>query len=175
MSRCPITYEELKGGKYSLKGLRKLSPKLKFLNVFPYSADDQVREAIARAAKMSIQGVQPKLSVRLNVRNETFEIVDTGGRYILKPQTQNFREVPENEDATFSISQYCSINIRAGFSRDHYLLEVCYQKFSYLSYLTKTKDDQHEPCKQRIAQELITDGLEKENRIFFERFSSVDF
>ena len=33
------------------------------LKDFPYSADEQVREAIARAAKMSIQGVQPKLRV----------------------------------------------------------------------------------------------------------------
>ena len=82
MSRCPITYEECKGRKYSTNGLKKLSPKLNALKDFPYSAEEQVREAIARAAKMSIQGVQPKLSVRLNVKKEIFEIVDTGGRYI---------------------------------------------------------------------------------------------
>ena len=78
MSRCPITYEKCEGGKYSLKGLKKLSPRLKNLKDLPFSAEDQVREAIARATKMSIQGVQPKLSVRLNVKNEIFEIVDTG-------------------------------------------------------------------------------------------------
>jgi len=33
MSRCPITYEECEGGKYSLKGLKKLSPKLKNFSV----------------------------------------------------------------------------------------------------------------------------------------------
>ena len=79
MSRCPITYEKCEGGKYSLRGLKKLSPKLKSLKTFPFSAEGQVREAVARAAKMSIQGVQPKLSVRLNVKNEIFEIMDTGG------------------------------------------------------------------------------------------------
>ena len=110
MRPCPITYEECEGGKYSLKGLKKLSPRLKSLKDFPFSAEDQVREAIARAAKMSIQGVQPKLSVRLNVRNEIFEIVDTGGRYILKPQTENYREVPENEDVTMRLAELIGID-----------------------------------------------------------------
>lgn len=47
MNRCPITYEECEGGKYSLKGLKKLSPRLKSLKDFPLSAEEQVREAIA--------------------------------------------------------------------------------------------------------------------------------
>jgi len=111
MNRCPITYEECESGKYSLKGLRKLSPKLKSLKDFPFSAEDQVREAIARAAKMSIQGVQPKLSVRINIKNEIFEIVDTGGRYIFKPQTQNYREVPENEDVTMRLANLIGIDV----------------------------------------------------------------
>ena len=110
MRRCPITYEECEGGKYSLKGLKKLSPRLKSLKDFPFSAEDQVREAIARAAKISIQGAQPKLSVGLNLRNEIFEIVDTGGRYIFKPQTQNYREVPENEDVTMRLAKFIGID-----------------------------------------------------------------
>jgi len=111
MSRCPITYEECEGDRYSLKGLKKLSPKLKSLRDFPFSAEDQVREAIARAAKMSIQGVQPKLNVRLNLKNEIFEIVDTDGRYIFKPQTQNYREVPENEDVTMRLANLIGIDV----------------------------------------------------------------
>jgi len=111
MGRCPITYEECEDSKYSLKGLKKLSPRLSSLKDFPYSAEDQVREAIARAAKMSIQGVQPKLSVRLNVKNEIFEIVDTRGRFIFKPQTQNYREVPENEDVTMRLAALIGIDV----------------------------------------------------------------
>jgi serine/threonine-protein kinase HipA len=111
MSRCPITYEECEGGKYSLKGLKKLSPKLKNLKDFPFSAEEQVKEAIARAAKMSIQGVQPKLSVRLDLKKEIFEIVDTGGRYIFKPQTTNYREVPENEDVTMRLAELIGIYV----------------------------------------------------------------
>ena len=110
MRQCPITYDECDVGKYSLKGLKKLSPTLKSLKDFPFSAEDQVREAIARAAKMSIQGVQPKLSVRLNLRHKIFEIVDRGGRYIFKPQTMNYREVPENEDVTMRLAKLIGIN-----------------------------------------------------------------
>ncbi len=111
MNRCPITYEKCADGKYSLKGLKKLSPRLRSLKDFPFSAEDQVREAIARASKMSIQGVQPKLSVRLNVKNEVFKIVDTGGHYIFKPQTINYREVPENEDVTMRLAELIGIDV----------------------------------------------------------------
>ncbi|CAB1085458.1 FIG00760960: hypothetical protein [Olavius algarvensis Delta 1 endosymbiont] len=111
MGRCPITYEECKGAKYSINGLKKLSPRLNALKDFPYSSEDQVRESIARAAKMSIQGVQPKLSVRLNIKNEIFEIVDTHGRFIFKPQTQNYKEVPENEDVTMRLAELIGIDV----------------------------------------------------------------
>jgi len=108
---CPITYEKCEDSKYSLKGLKRLSPRLKSLKDFPLSAEEQVREAIARASKMSIQGVQPKLSVRLNVKNEIFEIVDTGGQYIFKPQTINYKEVPENEDVTMRLAELVGIDV----------------------------------------------------------------
>ncbi len=67
MSICPITYEACEE-KYSPQGLRKLSRSLKQLQDLPYTAADQVFEAAARAPKMSIQGVQPKLSAVLNTR-----------------------------------------------------------------------------------------------------------
>jgi serine/threonine-protein kinase HipA len=111
MTRCPITYAEAQNDRYSLKGLKKLSPKLRSLKDFPFSAEDQVREAIYRAAKMSIQGVQPKLSVRLNVKKEIFEIVDKGGHYIFKPQTSNYKEVPENEDVTMRLAKLIGIEV----------------------------------------------------------------
>ena len=111
MSRCPITYERCEGRKYSSRGLKKLSARLNSLKDFPYSAADQVKEAVARAAKMSIQGVQPKLSVRLNPKKEIFEIVDTGGRYIFKPQTTSYREVPENEDVTMRMAERMGIEV----------------------------------------------------------------
>ena len=132
MKRCPITYEESGDKKYSAGGLKKISPKLKSLNDFPYSADEQVREAVARAAKMSIQGVQPKLSARLNVKRQVFEIVDTGGHYILKPQTTSFKEVPENEDLTMKLAELSGIEVPL-----HGLL---YSRAGSLTYFIKRFD-----------------------------------
>ena len=111
MNRCPITYTDSGAKKYAEAGLRKLSPKLKTLNDFPYSAEMQVKESVARASKMSIQGVQPKLSVRLNIKHCIFEIVDLGGHYIFKPQTPNYSEVPENEDLTMRLAGLIGIEI----------------------------------------------------------------
>jgi serine/threonine-protein kinase HipA len=143
MNRCPITYSEFQNGKYSLKGLKKLSPRLKALKDFPFSAEEQVRESIARAAKMSIQGVQPKLSVRLNIKNETFEIVDTGGRYIFKPQTPNYREVPENEDVTMRMAELIGIDVP--------LHGLVYSKDNSLTYFIQRFD--RAGRKQKIAVE----------------------
>lgn len=111
MNRCPITYRTIAAGsRYSDEGLKLLSRRLRGLRDFPYSADEQRREAVSRAAKMSVQGVQPKLSARLNVQQELFDVVDTGGEYILKPQT-NFFQVPENEDLTMRLAKAAGIEV----------------------------------------------------------------
>ena len=49
---------------------------------------------------MSIQGVQKKLSAKLKVKEGYFEIVDPNGHYILKPQSDIYPELPENEAIT---------------------------------------------------------------------------
>lgn len=132
MSRCPITYEECGNNKYSQKGLKMLSPKLISLHDLPYSAEEQVREAAARAVKMSIQGVQPKLSVRLNIKRGFFEVVDTGGHYILKPQTINYKEVPENEDVTMRLAKLAGIEVP--------LHGLVYSKDGSMTYFIKRFD-----------------------------------
>ncbi|MDP2207889.1 MAG: HipA domain-containing protein [Bacteroidota bacterium] len=111
MSRCPITYEEIQpGAHYSSQGLKLLARQLKSLEDIPYSAEEQRNEAVARASKMSIQGVQPKLSAVLNISQGKFEIVDNGGTYILKPQS-HFFEVPENEDLTMKLADAFGIEV----------------------------------------------------------------
>lgn len=109
MNRCPITYEPCGKGKYSLKGLRRLSQRLQGLRDFPFSAEEQRQEAAGRADKMSIQGVQPKLSARLSIKQGMFQIVDTGGHYILKPQNLLFPEIPQNEDLTMRLAGVAGI------------------------------------------------------------------
>jgi len=81
------------------------------LKTFPYTAEEQRKEAVRRAAKMSIQGVQPKLSVRLNVSKKIFEVVDVMGTYIVKPQNLLFDQLPENEDLTMKMAQVTGIEV----------------------------------------------------------------
>lgn len=121
MNRCPITYEECGENAYSLRGLRLLSRKLSTLEPLPLTADEQRREALVRAGKISIQGVQPKLSARLRVKESTFEIVDKGGRYILKPQHSTYPELPENESLSMHLAALAGMDVPLNgmvYSRD---------------------------------------------------------
>ncbi len=68
------------------------------------SADEQRKEAIDRVGKMSVQGVQTKLSAQLKIKAGRFEIVDQYGHYILKPQSDFYPELPENEAITMSLA-----------------------------------------------------------------------
>ena len=111
MNRCPITYELIHERRYSEKGLKLLSARLKELYDFPYSAKEQMELALQFAAKLSIQGVLPKLSVRLNVVNGLFEVVETGGAFIVKPPHQFYDEVPENEDITMQMAKIFGIDV----------------------------------------------------------------
>jgi len=54
---------------------------------------------------MSIPGVQPKLSATFNTKNQSFELCDLGGTYILKPQNTGYQELPENEDLTMHLAE----------------------------------------------------------------------
>lgn len=111
MTICPITYQECGSRRYSINGLKLLSPRLKELRIFPYDAAAQRRESALRVGKMSIQGIQPKLSARLNIRQSTFEIIDRGGHYIIKPQHHIYPELPENEDLTMRLAEAAGIEV----------------------------------------------------------------
>ncbi len=131
MNRCPITYQ-LCQHKYSKSGLVKLSPRLPGLIDLPFTAQEQRREAALRSGKMSIQGVQPKISAKLSVKNRALEIVDTNGTFIIKPQSDIYREVPENEDLTMKMAK--SFGIEAP------LTGLIYSKDGSLSYFIKRFD-----------------------------------
>jgi serine/threonine-protein kinase HipA len=111
MNRCPITYELCGDLSYSEKGLKLLAPGLKGLNPLKYTAAEQREEAYHRSVKMSVQGVQPKLSAILDIKNECFEIVDQYGKYILKPQHNIYPELPENEDLTMRLAQCIGLEV----------------------------------------------------------------
>ena len=111
LKRCPISYESITGGFYSEGGLRLLSRRLTGLHNLPFTSDDLRREARDRADKMSIQGVQPKLSAVLRVAKERFDIVSSRGNFILKPQITDYPHVPENEDVTMRMASLAGIEV----------------------------------------------------------------
>jgi len=111
MNVCPITYEPCGVKKYSAKGLKLLSATLEDLNDLSLTQEEQLKEAASRAVKMSIQGVQPKLSARLKVKEKIFDVVDRYGDYILKPQSNFYPEVPENEDLSMRLAHIAGIEI----------------------------------------------------------------
>lgn len=111
MNICPITYQPCGDKKYSDKGLKLLSRNLTQLKDLPLTQEEQLREAAIRADKMSIQGVQPKLSAKLNIKDEVFDVVDRGGEYILKPQNNFYPEMPENESLTMKMAELIGIEV----------------------------------------------------------------
>lgn len=112
MKRCPITLEIISDSEtYSAAGLHLLSPQLKKLEPLQFSALEQRQEAIRRVGKMSIQGIQAKLSAKLKVKEGQFEIVDQGGRYILKPQSDHYLELAENEALSMSMAQIIGLAV----------------------------------------------------------------
>ena len=131
MNRCPITYK-LTESSYSKAGLKLLSPRLTDLKDLAYTSEEQIREAANRAAKISIQGVQPKLSASLNLKLGLFELVDSGGEFILKPQNPMFQELPENEDLSLKMAKKCGIEVPV-----HGLI---YSKDKKLTYFIKRFD-----------------------------------
>jgi serine/threonine-protein kinase HipA len=62
---------------------------------------------------MSIQGVQPKLSAVLKLKDSSFALVDRGGRFILKPNPLPYEEVPANEALTMRMAAAVGIEVPA--------------------------------------------------------------
>jgi len=111
MSRCPITYRDCGEADYSSEGLRLLNSRLQRLRSLPMSASEQRREAIRLAGKLSIQGLQPKLSARLSVKRGVFEAVSKNGQYILKPQHADYPQLPENEALTMHMARVAGLEV----------------------------------------------------------------
>ena len=133
MKRCPITYEIINDHEnYSQQGLRLLAPQLHDLKPLEYSAAEQRMEAISRVGKMSIQGVQIKLSAQLKIKESRFELVDQEGRYILKPQSIDYPELPENEAITMCLAKIIGIEVP--------LHGLVYSKDNSMTYFIKRFD-----------------------------------
>jgi len=129
--KCPITYKAT-DGRYSIEGLKSIHRNLEELHDLSYTKEELRHEAAVRSDKMSIQGVQPKLSAKLSVKEGRFELVNRNGHYILKPQSAYYSELPENEDLTMKLAETYSIETPLHF--------MVYGKDGSLSYVIKRFD-----------------------------------
>lgn len=67
--------------------------------------------ALAMVGHTSLSGIQKKVSVNLAADRETLQVAAEGGRYILKPQTDTFPSLPENEQVTMCLAQLVEIDV----------------------------------------------------------------
>lgn len=117
MAKCLYCYKALSEGEKDFHGscAKKIfgfpnAPEL------PYSREnlsDLAKQVIR--SQTTLTGVQAKLSLDINKggKNEAarFTIVGLWGRYILKPQTDQFAHLPELEDLTMHLAELAKIQV----------------------------------------------------------------
>ena len=81
------------------------------LPIIDFSLADVSQKAQKSAGKLSISGVQPKLSMKLDKKKKSLISVAEGGKYILKPQTAAFPNIPENEQCCMDIAAEFKIEV----------------------------------------------------------------
>lgn len=67
--------------------------------------------ALAMIGHTSLSGIQKKISVNLAADRATLQVAAEGGRYILKPQTESYPSLPENEHLTTRLAQLVEIEV----------------------------------------------------------------
>ncbi|MEA3222655.1 MAG: HipA domain-containing protein [Thermodesulfobacteriota bacterium] len=79
--------------------------------VIDFNLGDISQKAQKLTGKLSISGVQPKLSVKLDKGQNMLIPTAEGGQYILKPQIPTFPNIPENEQCCMDIAEELNIDI----------------------------------------------------------------
>lgn len=140
MCKCLYCYKELEDNQKDFHpqcarkffGLRE-APLLEYR----HEDLDRLAEQVIRA-QTSLTGVQPKLSLNLHKHEGTnrLTIVGLWGNYIFKPQTEQYPQLPENEDLTMHLAEAAKINVVP-----HSLIRMADGRFGYITKrIDRTKD-----------------------------------
>ena len=115
MGKCLFCYKELDAGLQDFHpqcarkffGMREVP-----LLEYRHEDLDRLAEQVIRA-QTSLTGVQPKLSLNLNKHEgcSRLTIVGLWGDYIFKPQTEDYPQLPENEDLTMHLAEAAKIRV----------------------------------------------------------------
>ena len=147
MSKCLYCYKELNANETdfhkacSKQFFASATPPLLTLN--KEQLESLAKEIIVRS--IAVTGVQPKLSLQLEkTRNEAPRLTLVGlyGDYILKPPSEQYPCLPENEDLTMHLAEVAGIRTAA-----HSLIRL---SSGELAYITRRFDRQNG---QKIAVE----------------------
>jgi len=108
-------------------------------------------EAQELTGQLSISGVQPKLSVKLDRKKNRLISVAKGGEYILKPQTLAYSNIPENEQCCMDIAEALDIAVP-----EHCILPL---KDNSLAYVVKRYDrNKGQKYHQEDFQQILEKG-----------------
>ena len=115
MCKCLYCYQELDEGQKDFHPhcVRKFfGTKDTPLLEYRHEDLDRLAEQVIRA-QTSLTGVQPKLSLNLNKHDgcSRLTIVGLWGDYIFKPQTEDYPQLPENEDLTMHLAEAAKISV----------------------------------------------------------------
>lgn len=113
--KCLHCYKSLSDGEIDYhKGCARKIFESAIVPVLPYTRaniKELAREIVA--ASTTVTGVQAKLSLDISRGKageaQRFTIVGLWGKYILKPQTDRFANLPENEDLTMHMAEAAGI------------------------------------------------------------------
>jgi len=137
MSKCMCCYQPLEVNQidYHPKCAKKLFGTTK-APIIDFDLKQLEELALKNIIKSkAIAGVQAKLSINLEKLNNEISrltIVGLHGDYILKPQSNQFKELPENEAITMHLAKLAKIK-----TADHGMIRL---KSGELAYITKRFD-----------------------------------
>lgn len=108
---CRICLENTRGeSDYHARCLRSLfgSAKVPHLDI---ELGKLHTAALAMVGHTSLSGIQKKISIGLSADRETLQVEAEGGLYILKPQTETYPFLPENEHITTQLAKLVGIEV----------------------------------------------------------------
>jgi len=142
MSKCLFCYQEITDKEYVNHEFHKSCSKKFFGKNKPPIIEYTLSEMLELAEKVvksqrTVTGVQPKLSLNSvkmteNSVVEGFTIVGLWAKYILKPQTERYEQLPEIEDLTMNLAELSKVK-----TVEHSLIRL---KSGELAYITKRID-----------------------------------
>ena len=129
MANCLFCYKTVEAGDYHPNCSRKF---FGTTTIPTLELDKEKLDILAQITvneRLALTGVQPKLSLSLNVEkgNRRLTLVGLWGDYILKPQSADYAYMPEVEDLTMHLAKLFKIE-----TADHTLIKTSTGELAYL-------------------------------------------